>query len=179
MVSSEGRRPFGGGGDGLVRPVEDLLGGGSAVGGRLVRPGKASLGGGSGRVVRFGDAALAGAVWGDQVVSRKKTSLVGGSGLVARSSEVSLSGEQFEVDGPVPLIRACHRGRRVVVVDGAPPGGTASHGRRAEGERALGSWLGSAGLTSTAPLELRGRVLRLVPGVQSHHMDDMWSFLPA
>ena len=161
----------------MVRPVEDLLGGGSAVGGRLVRPGKASLGGGSGRVVRFGDAALAGAVWGDQVVSRKKTSLAGGSGLVARSSEVSLSGEQFEVDGPAPLIRACHRGRRVVVADGAPPGGTASHGRRAEGERALGSWLGSARLTSTAPLELRGRVLRLVPGVQSHHMDDMWDLL--
>ena len=49
------------------------------------------------------------------------------------------------MDSPVPLTRACHRGRRVVVTDSAPPVGTASHGRCAKGERALGSWLGSAG----------------------------------
>ena len=98
---------------------------------------------------------------------------------MARSREVFLRGEQCEGDGPALLTRACHRGRRGVVTDGTPPVSTASHGRCAKGERVLGSLLGSAGLTGTAPLELGGRVLRLVPGVQSHPMDDMWTSLPA
>ena len=119
-------------------------------------------------------------VIGNRVVRFGKSSLDGRSGQVACSLEDSLPpvGGQLEVDSLEPLIRLCHRGWRVVETDGAPPVGTTSHGRGAKGERVMGPLLGSVGLTSTAPLGLRRWVLRLVQGVQSHPMDDMWTSLP-